>query len=435
MKILLSFFALLSFAACGTNHSSNTNGNPNPNPNDKSATQNDNACNIAGTKKASQALTEKTNLLFVVLKASDQDESAKVKAIGEFLSYESYLRATFASNCFSYVDTSYESEDTTMVSVQNPDALMDQREQKLKKLTEPGDAKRFENALPELYPLFFPSSEENPFEKTVAPDSKTDAQKLPAATAKAFKLKAKIDLSALSTSLIANEVKKYSSSDMLTAEPLTNWIQSLVQKTAFTDNKSYKVALEKSISSDDLVLNPSAITVADVFKSSKLTDRSGTLTFFLTLLPRFQTSKEFNHQNWVLIFEKGHVLPGFLTKEGRDWHLFGIEMTASGDGLKNYGLTKALDQPIRVVDATLALQVIAKEPLYSVNSTIASRVLIKALEVTGKRYGISTSKTEQKVALVLSESSVPNPLTVSTLFGFGSVEMPEGDSPRTTVNP
>ena len=399
----------------------------------------DQACMLSANQTVSQALDLKTKTLFTALAATDSTDDSKTAVIQDYLTTETSYRSSKPSSCFDFTDATYQGGDVLEINLESMDSLMDQREAALKGLLTPGASTRFADALGELYPLFYPGTEiPNPY-KIEESRVEASAARTAIPALKTYSLKYPRDLVALEKSFIDGEVQRFQTThtgaDTVTSAEVLSWLQSLAQKTPLTEIKNYKVALEKSIAGDQPILkNANASTVADFYKTTKLNARSGTYTFFLSLLPQFKTAKEFNDQHLVFIFETGHVLPGFMVPEEKKWRLYGIEMTASGDGIRDYGLTENLDQPIRIIEAIYALKVIADESKIRANPSLATKILQKSIKMTAKHYEISEEKTELKIAEAKKTAVVGDFTSAgSEVLGFGAVILPQDDQERKPV--
>ncbi len=117
-------------------------------------------------------------------------------------------------------------------------------------------------------------------------------------------------------------------------------------------NNIYKIL--NSLSELPIVYNKDYFNPIDPFKKGKLQCYSGTfsyLFYFLSQMAAGNSSSVFKLNNLVFIFEKGHVLPGYVEKTDQGYILTGIEMTVSGRGEKAYGLIQNAKTDIVVIAA------------------------------------------------------------------------------------
>ena len=93
----------------------------------------------------------------------------------------------------------------------------------------------------------------------------------------------------------------------------------------------------------------------------------------------------FKNMNSVVIYEEGHVLSGYMSKDGNSYKLIGIENTVKGKGIKHYNnLEKYNGIDIRVVDSEIfAILEIFKNDMANPNE-----VAKQALDLTAKKYNL-----------------------------------------------
>jgi hypothetical protein len=231
-------------------------------------------------------------------------------------------------------------------------------------------------------------------------------------------------------------------------EPIssTEMIEKIKQLSAAEqDLFNLKKNLENSISENpgNLVYNRDNVSLFDYVNDGKMQCYSG--TSLLEVLRQLQASTSVAKDDFVVIFENGHVLPGYMNKVGLEYNLVGIETTVNGAGQKQYGPVKNLQQ-VRVMDSDFFMAI---EVLESV-ITNRQAVVNKALEITALRYGIDLSSTENTlanieklftykslIALNAEEVSQHNAILSeqlnASLFQFGDANTPAGDQTRPTM--
>ena len=190
----------------------------------------------------------------------------------------------------------------------------------------------------------------------------------------------------------------------------------------------FKPSYEKRIavthnSGKPLIYNRSAVSLFDPLLQNRVQCYSGSLLFFtLTELAGMTETPRF------AIFTAGHILPGVLSADGKE--LLGIETTAKGQGLVNFGPVQEISDEIRVVDLYQFLPV---ELLKSEISNF-SDILI-AGQNSLKKYGFST---ENLYAISAAADGRERPgdsvdILNATPFGFGDSTVPPGDRIRGEV--
>lgn len=169
-------------------------------------------------------------------------------------------------------------------------------------------------------------------------------------------------------------------------------LKALVDDIDYQDPHSFKLAWEAKLG--EIQIDAEAKNLLDVFVKKKIQAYSGT-SAQLILLRLKLSAEEFERQNFVVIFEQGHLLPGYLSNEDNKWFLYGIEMTTEGPAQVLYGVTKDLKSPIRIVSAEdFILEEIFQD--YFLN---AEEVKTKLLKRSSQRYGVSMRECEPKSKL------------------------------------
>ena len=171
-----------------------------------------------------------------------------------------------------------------------------------------------------------------------------------------------------------------------------------------------------------LIYNRSAVSLFDPLLKNRVQCYSGSLLFFtLTELTGMTETPRF------AIFTAGHILPGVLSADGKN--LLGIETTAKGQGLVNFGPVREISDEIRVVDL---YQFLLVDLLKSEISNF-SDILI-AGQNSLKKYGFSI---ENLYAISAAEGrerrSGSADILNATPFGFGDSTVPPGDRIRGEV--
>lgn len=152
----------------------------------------------------------------------------------------------------------------------------------------------------------------------------------------------------------------------------------------FEAKKRYETKFEQLYGAP-IAYDRDSVTLAFLQKVGALQCYSGTILQQLI----WRTTPGFRGQNPVVIFERGHVLPGFMRQENGQWNLYGIETTASDRGEVRYGSTSGLSGPIVVVDAeSYVILEVFKGKLK--NEAEVSQIVV---EQTARKYGIDLEKT------------------------------------------
>ncbi len=212
-------------------------------------------------------------------------------------------------------------------------------------------------------------------------------------------------------------------------DEMVRGIQGLVGGLPTTELGETKAALEAKLlgaTGAPLIYNSQAISVFDTLYTNRAQAYSGTL--FLTLATRENWGKaKIEASNLVVIYESGHVLPGYMVKVGDGWHLVGIETAVEGTGRVLYGeVNHAMqkeDRMIRVVDA----QLFALVELYKFDADDIMDMANQALVQTAAMYGI------QEPSLMVRERfkrQVDYGKLAWSPFVFGNPDVGQGDRVR-----
>jgi hypothetical protein len=154
------------------------------------------------------------------------------------------------------------------------------------------------------------------------------------------------------------------------------------------DIHDLKVNYERLIQTregEPLVYNAEHTSIMSALFDNKSQCYSGTT--LLNLLARSNIS-DYQDQNYVYIYQSGHVLFGYLKKEGHPtqdggWHLYGVESTLAGKAKIHFGPVQKL-KGVRVVDAELAAIIDAISPWIA----NPQEVIANALRATAHLYDI-----------------------------------------------
>lgn len=156
-------------------------------------------------------------------------------------------------------------------------------------------------------------------------------------------------------------------------------------------------------------------TVIDPVLQQRLQCKSGTRSFLL-LAERLHAQEKLLQEGETLVevYTNGHVHPGLLLPNGR---LIAFEMTTNGEGYKDFGVMKAIDQPIQVVRADhamfqSALGVRAFGETVVLHDTVPPEMAAvpRGLSLTGGGVALSGGKAVN-----------------TDWVGFGSAQVDEGD--------
>jgi len=164
-------------------------------------------------------------------------------------------------------------------------------------------------------------------------------------------------------------------------------LESLGRPVSFRDPHQFKVDWESRLGV--LEIDPQALTILDVLMNKKIQAYSGT-SLELILWRLKLSEEEFKKRNFVVIFERGHLLPGYLVKDEEDWILFGLEMTTLGPSKVYFGPTSQLQFPIRLISADEFLIGEVFADFFSNTEKVKRNFLEKSSQL----YGVSLSTCE-----------------------------------------
>ena len=174
----------------------------------------------------------------------------------------------------------------------------------------------------------------------------------------------------------------------------------------------------------EIKYNQTYKSIFDVLQYGKLQCYSGTMLYLLSKkwLPTNLSVKD------VVIFESGHILPGYMVWNKNHWELVGIEMTAAGYSQINYGDTKKLNQAIRIVHSIDYIKYEArKSDLISPND-----IVDKMLKRASLNFQIPIDRTEEKVLSYIQSTGVDS--LNSSHFAFGIAKDIPGDKERSVID-
>ena len=212
----------------------------------------------------------------------------------------------------------------------------------------------------------------------------------------------------------------------------------------------YEAKLEE-IHKKPLVYNMEMTNINDIFNVGKMQCYSGTYLNQVTLRNHVSHVNKFDNLNPVVIYESGHVLPGFIKRDKQnDWELVGIETTVGGKGKKIYGKVKDLDRALRIVLAhDFALSEIFKglvKTEYDLNGKMTatscmSKVDAEMVNRAASRFSIPIDRLEQNIRVKegCGRAGVGGSATRSaglnaSSMGFGVANTPPGDITRPTLD-
>ncbi len=167
------------------------------------------------------------------------------------------------------------------------------------------------------------------------------------------------------------------------------------------------------------VYNLDANTIFHFLLENKMQCYSGTVLNQL-VNRKSVDAKKFREENWVAIYESGHILSGYLTQANGKWNLFGIETTAEGQAMVEYGPVDAITSEFRLVDA----EYWALSELFKFDLKDAAATGNAVLEYTASRYGLGS-----KLMRIEGTQSALTKINQSP-FSFGNANVEPGDRPR-----
>lgn len=218
-------------------------------------------------------------------------------------------------------------------------------------------------------------------------------------------------------------------------EFLTKISKDLKAKDPHALKTGYEAKIEK-IAGAELMYNKDAVTIANISQENRLQCFSGT-SLHQIMSRRLQTGEGFTASNSVVIFESGHVLSGYVKEdEDGDFQLIGIETTASGRAELDYGKTKNLSGPVRVVDAGRWAVI----EIFKFDMTNLDQMVPHIVEWTAEKYDIDLDRaqipqgTPVALAGIGEESKQLSGKMNTSPFSFGASNTPAGDIKRSQID-
>lgn len=249
--------------------------------------------------------------------------------------------------------------------------------------------------------------------------------------------------SELRDALIESQVRIYNqkAAVKVTYDELKNFLDDLQPAIYPADLPKLKTEIEdiyrRKIGFDS-VYNSEAKSVVNIYKDHALQCYSGTIF----LLIQFLNHPDFKQMNPVVIFERGHVLPGFMqwqsspSDEGKypnPFTLFGIESTALGTATVNF-VSDSENGEYLLVDAFWYILI----EIFKNDLADSSSLVSKSLFYTEQTYALKVHRNivgriDQLDKEVLSK--IPNSFTSNwSPFSFGVANVTKGNQERTHLN-
>lgn len=213
------------------------------------------------------------------------------------------------------------------------------------------------------------------------------------------------------TRLMIQKHVKAANTDV-SVEMLQKFISEISPSSYLTPAKTkvtYEGKIKEMNGGKGLVYNLEKMNIADIYFEKRMQCYSG--TYLYELIRRQQGAAQFRSANEVVIFQEGHVLPGYMFKGTDGYRLIGIETTESGGARVELGLAKDLNG-IRVVDAEL----FALIEIFSDEITNPQEVMNAALKTTAQKYGIELKNIYSGSASTEETKKQLN----QSIFAFGS---------------
>lgn len=204
------------------------------------------------------------------------------------------------------------------------------------------------------------------------------------------------------------------------------------RKEEFNTPEEFKALYEKKFGNRGLIYNSEATTIKSILFSQKMQCHSGTV--FFEILRVLAHVERFKGITSVVIFEPGHVLPGYLKEESDPggpsrFHLYGVETTVAGQGLKDYGVLDELNRPARVMEAVdFDLMEIFKDQFG--DSEKVAALYNYAFDRMQANYGYPKAQVEALIAALPRTSDGSGSGGSTNPAGFGEPNVPKGDRPR-----
>ncbi len=199
-----------------------------------------------------------------------------------------------------------------------------------------------------------------------------------------------------------SEAPSFGNDTALTSEAIVAQMQAAISAAASNDPSALKVQLETTqsqLSNTSVVYNSKATSVANFFRDSRLQCYSGTLLNVLLYKLSLKGMTDPSRIP-VVIYESGHVLPGYIAQRGGDYRLFGVESTAEGTALIDYGFTNEVHEKVphalRVVlmNDFLVIEALKDKLLLDVDT---GKALIDIATDKLKTYKLNVAKLEERI--------------------------------------
>lgn len=231
--------------------------------------------------------------------------------------------------------------------------------------------------------------------------------------------------------------------------PIPSTMKAILQNLAResnvnqADQMELKKSLDAAIDNElgEILYNKDHVSFYSYFEKQRMQCFSGTSLYEVIRHMR----AGYNLDMAVIIFENGHVLPGYMQRIGRSnrFELVGMETTVIG-GKKSYGPADEIQGGVRVIEANFFLATeIFEEKILNMQA-----VFNKALEITAAKYGLPLVQIEQTIPNPVIEYDPQNELEIDvaslqegfeerinrSMFAFGSsAGVPSGDQERREV--
>lgn len=254
--------------------------------------------------------------------------------------------------------------------------------------------------------------------------------------------KQKADYTVLNDLFILKHIENYSNVEQLNLEDVQDSFKQelsdlMKDMPAGKGLEELKVNYEEIISSDlnkEIDYDPDKFLMPALTKEASLQCHSGS-AFHQTIARKYYSKKDFQKLNFVMIHEPGHVLPGIIKMTDQGAVLEGIETTAAGEAIIEYGLLDRYNECLQVVDSNHYF--VAK--IFEKDITNPNEVKQKSLEFTGSKYGFDFKRlqalcpTASQVMNVSSATAQKSKANSSSLFTVPGKLRSITKSSRTTI--
>jgi len=228
--------------------------------------------------------------------------------------------------------------------------------------------------------------------------------------------------------LVEKAVTSEQGLDQNLSDQTLKFISSLPKSKNATDLKlAIESALLQRNDNKPILYNSSAIQVSQPLFNGRLQCASGSLLYVLS------ATHQANVSNLVVIFRSGHMLPGVMVKAKGGYQLQGIETTANGEALVDYGPAAKIDTNQIVVSADDYLISKALEGVIANVPQFKQAVIDRAI----KRFGLPKPTVVDGETVVGSNGQITYSyggvsLANASIFAFGVPSAPFGDLERPT---